>query len=43
MLERGRYVGHSAVIGNQILTVTDPFEISVAPAALSELGRGEVG
>ncbi|RJO79894.1 Uma2 family endonuclease [Nocardia panacis] len=38
-LERGRYVTNSVVTADEVLVVERPFEISVAPSALYELGR----
>ncbi|WP_225724862.1 MULTISPECIES: Uma2 family endonuclease [unclassified Nocardia] len=39
-LERGRYVAnHDAVTADEVLVVERPFEISVAPNALFDLGR----
>ncbi|ONM48053.1 Uma2 family endonuclease [Nocardia donostiensis] len=38
-LEHGRYVRSSMVTGDEVLVVERPFEISVSPTVLYELGR----
>ncbi|MGF6887202.1 Uma2 family endonuclease [Nocardia sp. GAS34] len=38
-LDRGRYVTNTVVTGDEVLVVERPFEISVAPNALYDLGR----
>lgn len=38
-LERGRYVRKAVVTGDDVLSVERPFEISVSPNVLFELGR----
>jgi|GEM_PF-5389183 len=38
-LERGRYVRNALVTGDEVLVVERPFEISVTPNSLYELGR----